>query len=1192
MDQVKTQPVKSSARRLAGKSRASSANGESLYSDDAQRTSIREILASSLIQTKVSVNVPGDSYEREADQVAEQIVAGKSAPLISRLPAQTAVERAVKSKPEDDDKKAIRRLLQTKSKSELNKVDEEQSKKIQRKQTKKPDEEKKTVQRLALDENKGAEELIQRASEQENETTDLNAVASHALKNKGAGRPLEPNTRNRLESGLGVNFADVRVHDDSNARSAAQALNARAFTHGNDIWLGNGESQADTRLMAHEATHVVQQQSGLAQRVVQRATASGTGAGGTGLLSVDTFYLPKIKKRLISNYKNWKLERVKGMPFPRGEPDQKNSVWLKKDAIKLPSNKLLNKLDLDVSKPNDLPNSLEVMVGTKRVTLGQHHDLVEDIKIPLWNPKKEPVDKGNRFEVDHQVELQVSGWPTNTAANDLNKNLELLDRKTNGASGSDVNKAIRVSIAEALIKNGTIKAIDSDEEKKKSVHEVIKNRGASFKTVDANSNWPNKLYEPKGDSLAGNSQVWSKDDIEEGKHIDIVEPVKVLGEEGTPDKYALLLPARTEKFDDFDQDKQKSDQKISISGSKQKSILGLKITELVLNNGYKNAKKDAVVGTLDVELDPGSWQKVPKKIPAKLKIARQEKYTGYIADMPVLPKGELNGLSPIVFSHVGISNGRLTAAGKLNSSIPLLQKVPLELQLNGRDIELAYTYDADELNLPVPRLTVEDSSLSISYGSNGLGASGEALFSIEGLGSGSLGAKINSEKGFDAEGGFSFDTELFDRASLEVWYRQKAFGGRGTLGIDKPDKVRGIRSADITAAFESGKFNAAGKVIPSIPAVQEGTLNVSHSEQEGLLIAGTLLLSDKAPGLRGGSIDAQVRKSPKDEGYQVFAHGKAEPAIPGLNSAMTVDYDNGVLTARGTGDYNRGMLSGTIDVGVTNRVIGEDGKPTEQISDKMRAFGGGQVTARLSPWLQGTVGVHIQQNGELELQGEIGLPGSLQIFPRKQIDKRLLDIAVQTPIIPGIVAEIGGGLNAEAGIGPGVIDQLKVGITYNPAHEEKTRVTGDGHLNVPSNAGLRLSVRAGIGLGIPGVSVTGGLEIGGTLGLSGAAEAGVHIDWMPNKGLSIDAKASIHAEPKFKFDISGYVDAKTLLGSLYEHHWQLAAYEFGSNLRFGVDFPIHYVEGKPFDLSLADVEFTVPKVDTNELLRSLIKQIA
>ena len=85
---------------------------------------------------------------------------------------------------------------------------------------------------------------------------------SSATDNAGAGEPLKPAMRNEMESGLGVDLRDVRVHGDGASFGAANALKAKAFTHGSDIWLGSGQSKDDKRLMAHELTHVVQQNSG------------------------------------------------------------------------------------------------------------------------------------------------------------------------------------------------------------------------------------------------------------------------------------------------------------------------------------------------------------------------------------------------------------------------------------------------------------------------------------------------------------------------------------------------------------------------------------------------------------------------------------------------------------------------------------------------------------------------------------------------------------------------------------------------------------------------------------------------------------------------------------------------------------------------------------------------------------------
>lgn len=93
----------------------------------------------------------------------------------------------------------------------------------------------------------------------------------------GAGQPLRASVRATLERSLGRDLGSVRVHDDGAAREATSALHAGAFTHGRDIYLGRGASPTNVRLMAHEATHVLQQRAGRATHpaalFVQRVTA-------------------------------------------------------------------------------------------------------------------------------------------------------------------------------------------------------------------------------------------------------------------------------------------------------------------------------------------------------------------------------------------------------------------------------------------------------------------------------------------------------------------------------------------------------------------------------------------------------------------------------------------------------------------------------------------------------------------------------------------------------------------------------------------------------------------------------------------------------------------------------------------------------------------------------------------------------
>jgi hypothetical protein len=74
------------------------------------------------------------------------------------------------------------------------------------------------------------------------------------------GAPLPTPVASAISSSLGVDVSPVRVHTDTTAVNANQAFSSRAFAHGSDVFLGRGARPTDLPLMAHEVTHVVQQQ--------------------------------------------------------------------------------------------------------------------------------------------------------------------------------------------------------------------------------------------------------------------------------------------------------------------------------------------------------------------------------------------------------------------------------------------------------------------------------------------------------------------------------------------------------------------------------------------------------------------------------------------------------------------------------------------------------------------------------------------------------------------------------------------------------------------------------------------------------------------------------------------------------------------------------------------------------------------
>ncbi|AEI68396.1 hypothetical protein LILAB_32575 [Corallococcus macrosporus] len=85
-----------------------------------------------------------------------------------------------------------------------------------------------------------------------------------------SGEPLSPRVRERVEPVVGRDLSDVRVHQASDDRDAAESIRARAFTHKEHVFLGRGESPEDVELLAHEMTHVVQQTEGDAPPVQRK----------------------------------------------------------------------------------------------------------------------------------------------------------------------------------------------------------------------------------------------------------------------------------------------------------------------------------------------------------------------------------------------------------------------------------------------------------------------------------------------------------------------------------------------------------------------------------------------------------------------------------------------------------------------------------------------------------------------------------------------------------------------------------------------------------------------------------------------------------------------------------------------------------------------------------------------------------
>ena len=89
-----------------------------------------------------------------------------------------------------------------------------------------------------------------------------------------------------MSNAFGSDFSNVRMHTNSKAQQMNQGMNARAFTHGSDIYFNRGQyqpgSSAGKKLLGHELTHVVQQRS--VAKTIQRSCDNDLSIGrGLGL---------------------------------------------------------------------------------------------------------------------------------------------------------------------------------------------------------------------------------------------------------------------------------------------------------------------------------------------------------------------------------------------------------------------------------------------------------------------------------------------------------------------------------------------------------------------------------------------------------------------------------------------------------------------------------------------------------------------------------------------------------------------------------------------------------------------------------------------------------------------------------------------------------------------------------------------
>jgi hypothetical protein len=1107
------------------------------------------------VQPKLSIGQPDDRLEREADEVADRVVRGPEKTFAAPPPVRPrGEENALQAAPDGEDARSV------------------------------------------------------------------TPAAQRAVSNRQGGSALQPATRSTLESRMGADLGAVRVHDDSSAQEAAHSINARAFANQNDIWLGAGESQDDLRLMAHEVTHVLQQSDGAPQVMRSNGAASSSGSSGgpnppAGVtpiapmpegqyafrkdgkdykyIATDTskkkLHLPEVR---IPNFK----QRHQGLhqlplirqPGPR-DTDQRNK-WRNhfNTAVLPPLHQKLNAAERRHGFKGDGDERVYYFKGTRNQRLmlfGTRRQLLVPAVFPFWDNRQQT----RAFQVDHRREDQLGG-------EDKLDNYELLDARANASSGSRIAREINHQVGSAI-------AVYRSAFYRNQI-------GAGARRISGSPSYIKQNYELQFNRVRYNlrgvpdgDRYWSVRQITRGAHLGVFRPLtarevdqladsrrKMLFTSptgGVPIRAPESVGERTEIWP-----RVVATGPLQIQNNESATLP----VDAYRSGENPNGLQAAYPGlTFFFKPVPGidAWA-IDKS--TSLQRARQAGAGGVFQSL------RLPGLSPIQINELDLDPSQgFVGRGKLLPTVPLFADANIELVIKGGDIRLQKTFNFEEIAVPRP-FEIYHSSLTVFAGTQGLGVEGLLGFGIDRVGEGELNAAISTEQGFSLAGRFAFDEQLFGKgtsAEVRIGYAQNQWSVGGTLTIPE-GKVPGIRSATINVDYSEGAgLSATGAAQLDVPGIQEGTLKATYNDETGAFsVGGSFQLKDDIPGIRGGSVEAEVCKDPQKEGYQLTVKGEAQPDIPGFDTKLSIEYENGALTIAGKAAYARGMLSGEVNVGATNRAVGADGQPVGEPTDSFTVYGGGELTLTLTPWLKATAGVQFLPNGEMQVKGEIGLPSEVDVFDRIGIpESELFSLGFDIPIfaIPvgpksiGLKATIRGGLKAYAGIGPGKLTDTHLGIEYNPAHEDQTHLYGSAKFVVPAEAGLKFFVRATIGLNAVIGGVEGGLEVSAGVGLDAEASAGVNLDWTPASGLELRATLAAHIQPKLTFDIDGVIEAWF---AWYEKEWRwsLASYEYGPDMRFGIRLPIVYKEGEPFDISFDDIVFEKPQIDSS-FLKGLIKDI-
>lgn len=1013
------------------------------------------------------------------------------------------------------------------------------------------------------------------------------------------GHPLDSPTRSFMESRFGHDFGSVRLHTDARAAESAQAVDAHAYTVGQNIVFGSGQynphSTEGRHLLAHELTHTIQQK-GLQRysasdplhdgdeyhrlekeadavatlvtsgqpaqiresspvNVLSRAKIGASSAVSSQPDNPDEDNFEELEDNSgNSNVKHFKV--LKSFPLPNKKGKKAEAIWKNvannrqlQAVFKLSD---LSKVDLKESRDNTdtLKESWLSKVGWSGLS---KDDLKKQWTSVSGSKQDFPKVNGLTCHMDHIIELQVGG--TN-----IKENVQLLDGNLNTSSGSNIKT-------------------------------YIGKKAYTLKGSKLNPTAELVVLEWHDVALDGPAECGPCCQIEQK-----INAVNDVGKSSEDNPNAKAIPIKIKAL------------------STTIYVEGKNLTQLAESEIPENRSAAQIVPGLSLKEYNPVEQKITAKfdtqsrIPTSFKLTDNEKTSGI--EFKRSKNGELSlatknpnlqaiytGLSPagVTFIDIDDSNN-LNWKGFIKPTIPFLGQ--LDVAYSNGELKVYKGLDEGAIknkSFTGARITKAEVGILLSPEFKPYG---RLEFEIgKNLINGDLNLS-NDDVGLVAEGNLTAKIPKMETAQSKITYKGGADRNLWDASLNiKPENIKVGSSVSISGGFvgkiDKDGVSFDGKINAALPGNNQAELQLTKVKDEWILTGtGTFNIPNLDP--------VQLRVTYDLNRDILNAEGATGFTIPGINlkgnlNKVTVTIQNdGKPKVTGQGGLSYRSKNGKAE-GKVNVALNPNGKFT----------GEGDLAYRVKENLTVRGKVILDEKQKLIVDGELEV-SRYELFKKYEKKRELIDppFNIKVPVpgasigTTGLVFLIQGGVGASVSFGPGAIEPLKLGARFNPLENDTDfKATLDAKAKIPVDATLSswisgsLAIQIDVGVGSAGVD--GGLKLNGDLRLTGGAFAKLDATYEKNR---LKAKMDAGMETRLLLGLALSAFARAWAGAFgvqreAKKEWELARKTIDTGVNFSLSAPFEYDSESGMKLPDAkDITLKKPEIDIQRLVDQIFKE--